>query len=480
MWTLASGVIYPSSATNDLAVGGTTLASPFSVDESTNTVRIGEGANSSAILNMYASDGDTGSITYTTSDAWAFEGGNVGIGLTNPTDSKLQVVSTSAGAETAPFAIQNSDLTAATAVRMVMAATTRISANTNGRADFLGTRQADGGMNLNLLLSPGGGNAPTTKLLINGSSTNQTLSTESPSMTITTGARQWATGALATQRDIAITQPTYSFVGASTLTDAATVGIAGAPVKSTNATITNTHALLIQAGAVSTATNSFGLTVNAQTGASNNYAAALLGGNVGIGTAAPTTLLQLGTAGTTAGTLSLAGATSGLVTVDVAAAAGTWSLTLPITDGDPSNVLITDGSGNTSWTPVSALSAGDADTVDGLHAASFLRSDTSDNYTSGTITFDTGTELDMASGSTLDVNGDLTIADTSIAFDGASTAFVTTGALTLTPGGAVLLGDGGDTMQINSSDWDVSITGDMTGIGAITADGTISISIDDE
>ncbi|MEK9152550.1 MAG: hypothetical protein AAB692_04235, partial [Patescibacteria group bacterium] len=117
--------------------------------------------------------------------------------------------------------------------------------------------------------------------------TNQTLSTEIPSLTLTTAGRQWATGALTIQREVLITQPTYSFVGASTITDAATIGIAGAPIKSTNASITNTHALLIQAGAVSTATNSYGLTVNAQTGATNNYAAAFLGGNVGIGTATP-------------------------------------------------------------------------------------------------------------------------------------------------------------------------------------------------
>ncbi|MBI4457356.1 hypothetical protein HY633_00120, partial [Candidatus Uhrbacteria bacterium] len=123
--------------------------------------------------------------------------------------------------------------------------------------------------------------------------TNQTLSTEIPSLTVTTAGRQWATGALATQREVLITQPTYSFVGASTITDAATVGIAGAPIKSTNATITNTHGLLIQAGAVSTATNSYGLTVNAQTGATNNYAAAFLGGDVGIGTAAPKTGYKL-------------------------------------------------------------------------------------------------------------------------------------------------------------------------------------------
>ncbi|MEK9152930.1 MAG: LamG domain-containing protein, partial [Patescibacteria group bacterium] len=118
--------------------------------------------------------------------------------------------------------------------------------------------------------------------------TNQTLSTEIPSLTLTTAGRQWATGALATQREVLITQPTYSFVGASTITDAATVGIAGAPIKSTNASITNTHGLLIQAGAVSTATNSYGLTVNAQTGATNNYAASFLGGSVGIGDTDPT------------------------------------------------------------------------------------------------------------------------------------------------------------------------------------------------
>lgn len=72
-------------------------------------------------------------------------------------------------------------------------------------------------------------------------------------------------------------------------------------------------------------------------------------GNVGIGNASPSALLTLGDAGTTAGTLSLAGATSGVVTIDVAAAAGTWTLTLPTDDGDSGQLLQTDGSGNTSW-----------------------------------------------------------------------------------------------------------------------------------
>ena len=123
--------------------------------------------------------------------------------------------------------------------------------------------------------------------------TNQTLSTEISAVILTVAGRQWATGDFALQREVLITQPTYTFVGSSTITDAATLGIAGAPIRGTNALFSNTHALLIQAGAVSTATASYGITVNAQTGATTNYCAALLGGRVGIGTAIPTAQLHL-------------------------------------------------------------------------------------------------------------------------------------------------------------------------------------------
>ena len=75
-------------------------------------------------------------------------------------------------------------------------------------------------------------------------------------------------------------------------TDAATLYIAGAPTKSTNMTLTNTHGLLIAAGAV-TATNGYGLSVNAPTGATNNYTAQFMGGNVGIGTATPGQILDV-------------------------------------------------------------------------------------------------------------------------------------------------------------------------------------------
>ena len=72
-------------------------------------------------------------------------------------------------------------------------------------------------------------------------------------------------------------------------------------------------------------------------------------GKVGIGNAAPDSLLDLGTAGTTLGTLRLHGNTSGYVEVRPAAAAGSWTMTLPNSAGTNGQALMTDGSGNLSW-----------------------------------------------------------------------------------------------------------------------------------
>ena len=56
-------------------------------------------------------------------------------------------------------------------------------------------------------------------------------------------------------------------------------------------------------------------------------------GKVGIGNTSPVALLTLGLAGTTAGSLSLAGGTSGTATIQVSAAAGTPTLTLTTNTG---------------------------------------------------------------------------------------------------------------------------------------------------
>jgi hypothetical protein len=64
--------------------------------------------------------------------------------------------------------------------------------------------------------------------------------------------------------------------------------------------------------------------------------------------------LTIGTAGTSTGSLLMKGTTSGTVTITVGAEAGTYTLTLPTTDGDASQVLQTNGSGVLSWATVSA------------------------------------------------------------------------------------------------------------------------------
>lgn len=69
------------------------------------------------------------------------------------------------------------------------------------------------------------------------------------------------------------------------------------------------------------------------------------GGNVNI----PTGGLSIGTAGTTAGTLSLAGLSSGVTTIGVPSGAGAYTFTLPATGGTSGYVLSTNGSGTTNW-----------------------------------------------------------------------------------------------------------------------------------
>lgn len=88
--------------------------------------------------------------------------------------------------------------------------------------------------------------------------------------------RTHATGALALQRDFLIQGTTHAFVGGSTLTDLAALAVrfgnGGA-----NSTITNNSAILIQAQAVASSTNAYGLNIVAPSGATNNYAASTSG-----------------------------------------------------------------------------------------------------------------------------------------------------------------------------------------------------------
>lgn len=72
--------------------------------------------------------------------------------------------------------------------------------------------------------------------------TNQTASTEISGFKFTGGSRQWATGAITTQRETYFSTTTYTAVGASVITNAYGAYFE-APTASTNVTITNNWAL---------------------------------------------------------------------------------------------------------------------------------------------------------------------------------------------------------------------------------------------
>jgi len=79
--------------------------------------------------------------------------------------------------------------------------------------------------------------------------TNMTASTEYLACNFNLNqVYEFATGNFSTQRHVYFQAPTYAFVGASTISSAATVAISGGPNSGTNATITNAYALWLQGG----------------------------------------------------------------------------------------------------------------------------------------------------------------------------------------------------------------------------------------
>lgn len=96
---------------------------------------------------------------------------------------------------------------------------------------------------------------------------------------------------------------------------------------------------------------------------------------------------------------------------------------------------VTGGAGAATWI---TASGGDATTLDGVDSTEFLRSNTSDNFTSGTLTTDSGT--------------------------------------TFTVNGTANIGDGGDNVAINSDDWDISSAGVASGLTGVTSSGSINFS----
>jgi hypothetical protein len=104
--------------------------------------------------------------------------------------------------------------------------------------------------NAAFVIAPGRASTQQTALMIMPTNTgNMTASTESNLTFISpNGTVTWATGNFANQRENRFLTPTYAAVGASVITNAATVGIGGAPIAGANMTLTNSYALWIVGG----------------------------------------------------------------------------------------------------------------------------------------------------------------------------------------------------------------------------------------
>lgn len=149
-----------------------------------------------------------------------------------------------------------------------------------------------------------------------GANINQTASAEIPGVNWNLRTRQWATGAITTQREFLLQAPTYSFVAASTITSAATFAVSAAPTAGTNATITNSYSIWSQSGgvrfddgtgylrilAVPTITTTVGLFFNQATPSASNWALRADTSNVTLN--APTSSILLAIAGGTRATIN--------------------------------------------------------------------------------------------------------------------------------------------------------------------------------
>jgi len=186
------------------------------------------------------------------------------IGGTNEPISVTSKGTGTAGFTSAGTGIATFGSIGAGAANIVSTNVTRLAVSATGAAAFTRTANATGVIK---------GFAVT-----GAADTNLTLSTEVNAVQYDLSqTRQWATGALTTQREFLINAPTYGFVGASTVTNAATFSVTGAPIGGTNATLTNSHGIYVPTSVLANTTNGFGATFNAPSGATNNYAAQFIG-----------------------------------------------------------------------------------------------------------------------------------------------------------------------------------------------------------
>jgi len=220
------------------------------------------------------------------------------------------------------------------------------------------------------------------------------------------------------------------------------VDVAGGSGTVTSVSVTSANGF---AGTVATATTTPAITISTSINApilAGNGTALIAATTTGSGTTVvlatapvfPTTI-TVGAQGGATGSVLLKGTTSGTVTLKTADAAGTWTFTLPVIDGDAGQVLSTDGSGITSWISAGAgtVTAVSVATANGVSGSSSGGATPALTFTLGAITpttvngntFTAGTyTLTGTAAKTLTFSNSLTLAGT----DGTVMTFPTTSA----------------------------------------------------
>jgi hypothetical protein len=159
------------------------------------------------------------------------------------------------------------------------------------------------------------------------------------------------------QETVSILGPTLATDSVGLTIDKATTLSLTAPIEGTaggGTTLTATSAARILNTSGTPATQ-YGLFIEDLTaGATSDYGIWIAGADTAAIAIASADPLQLGVAGTATGTMNWQGASSGTVNMTVAATAGCWTLTLPVNNGTPCQVLTTNGCGVTSWASASA------------------------------------------------------------------------------------------------------------------------------
>jgi hypothetical protein len=278
--------------------------------------------------------------------------GNVGIGTTTPVGT-LDVEGGTAAAATN-----------GTSIKLV--AQKAGSGNQNGGNIILTPGAASGTgapgitvVNSNLQVSPG---------IVNGNPSGGSSSAIFVNTMQLTDNATAANGTAPLAQFINLQQPILAASNTNvTAATAANVYVWGPVQSGTHQSITNDVSLYLAGGSVSggggPVTNAYGLYVNAPTGASNNYAATLMGGYVGIGTTAPNARLDVN------GKFILEASTPGSGYAGFAAPASMAASTiwtLPAADGASGTMLSTNGAGILSW---AAASAGATSFLSGSAAA---------------------------------------------------------------------------------------------------------------